>query len=79
MNKNPYNWTGHHPVKYIYRSQLDDAVSSLQRGDGAYLLAGRGMGKSVFLKQLASTFSEYQNIRVCRFPGPPLQLTVENC
>jgi len=42
------------------------------------LLAGRGMGKSVFLRQLAAMLGRRDDLRVLLIPSPPAPLTVES-
>ncbi len=75
---NPYDWQRHRPRIEVQRPEVDPLVEKLSRGKSAVLLAGRGMGKSVFLRQLAATLAKRDDLRVLLIPSPPSPLTVES-
>ncbi len=75
---NPYDWQRHRPRIELSRPEVDPLVEKLSRGKSAVLLAGRGMGKSVFLRQLAATLQKRDDLRVLLIPSPPSPLTVES-
>jgi hypothetical protein len=50
--RNPYNWTRARPEVEIPRSEVTEVAAGLREGRSYILLAGRGMGKSVFLHQV---------------------------
>lgn len=75
---NPYDWQRHRPRIEVPRPEVDPLVEKLSRGKSAVLLAGRGMGKSVFLRQLAAALERRDDLRVLLIPSPPSPLTVES-
>ncbi|MDJ0837106.1 MAG: hypothetical protein QNK37_11360 [Acidobacteriota bacterium] len=76
MTGNPYNWQKHTPKILIERPQMETAVDLLRQGGSAYILAGRGMGKSVFLHQIEKEMKARFDVRVIRIASPPLEMTV---
>lgn len=78
MTNNPYDWTQQNPQVEIPRPELAGAAEGLLRGRSFILLAGRGMGKSVFLRQLQREL-EGDDVRVFLFPEPPIELTAQSC
>ncbi len=74
---NPYNWRQHQPAVEIARPILSTVADELLRGGSGVLLAGRGMGKSVFLRQLRAALAERDEVRTVLFPVPPAGRTVE--
>ena len=68
---NPYNWRQHQPAIEIVRPNLAEVAEALLQGASGVLLAGRGMGKSVFLRQLESSLSAREDVRTVLFPVPP--------
>ncbi len=75
----PYDWRRQRPQVEVPRPEVGPVSDALERGDSYVLLAGRGMGKSVFLYQLQKEFEKRPNVRVVHFTEPPLRLTVETC
>jgi AAA domain len=76
---NPYDWQRHRPQIEISREEIDPLVEKLCRGKSGVLLAGRGMGKSVFLQQLRTVLEERDGVGVRLLTAPPSRLTVESC
>lgn len=68
---NPYRWDHHTPGVSIDRTP--DFVDAIRRGEVVRLVGGRGMGKSVTLRQIASRFEREPDARVLLIPGPPLR------
>ncbi len=75
----PYDWKRHRPDIEIRRPEAAGVAEDLCEGGSGVLLAGRGMGKSVFLRQLRATIEDDPDVRVVLFPEPPPQLTVLGC
>ncbi len=75
---NPYDWQSHDPEVAIPRPEVEKIAARLRRGGSAVVLGGRGMGKSVFLRQLCRTL-EAPGLRALSVPGPPSALTVDAC
>ncbi len=73
---NPYDWQSHHPRVEIPRPRLAKVAATLAGGGGAVVLGGRGMGKSVFLRQIGALLDD---ARVVVIPAPPPQLDVDAC
>lgn len=76
---NPYPWHGrpspHHPI--IRRPALLEEVSDeIAIGKSNYLIGCRGMGKSVFIGELASTLRSQSEYEVIVVHGPPSVLDV---
>jgi hypothetical protein len=76
---NPYDWQGYRPQVVVLRPEVASVLARLQRGGSAVVLAGRGMGKSVFLQQLEAAAAELPDMRVLRFPAPPPELSYRAC
>ncbi len=76
---NPYNWRKHQPRVEISRPNLREVADELLSGGSGALLAGRGMGKSVFLRQLRRTLEQDADTRVVVISAPPPELTVRAC
>ena len=74
---NPYNWRQHQPAIEIARPNLAEVEDELLRGGSGVLLAGRGMGKSVFLRQLHAELGTREGVRTVLFPVPPAGRSVE--
>lgn len=79
MNGNPYNWQSHMPQVKIPRPDVDFAVKTALRNGSAVFMSGRGMGKSVFLRQVRIALEQEPNTRVLLLVGPPPPLSVESC
>lgn len=74
---NPYQWNGHHPRVSLPRTgPFEKALRQIARGN-AFLLGGRGMGKSVFLRQLAARLSEDPQVQVVLCGAPPAPPTFQ--
>jgi len=76
---NPYHWRRHNPQVEIPRPQVGPVVEELRSGGNAVLLAGRGMGKSVFLRQVRRQLERDSQVRVLLLPEPPTELSVAGC
>ncbi len=76
---NPYNWQSHTPQIQVPRPDLDLAARTLLNNGSAVFLGGRGMGKSVFLRQLKGELLSHQGTEVVLFVGPPARLTAQSC
>lgn len=76
---NPYNWRGNRPQVEVSRPGVEAVALDLKRGGSGVLLAGRGMGKSVFLWQVHAFLQELPDVLPVFFPGPPEELTVPAC
>lgn len=76
---NPYDWQRHQPQVKVPRREVTPVLERLRRGASAVILGGRGMGKSVLLRQIEAAASELPDLRVRLFAGPPPELTVESC
>lgn len=78
-NANPYDWQGNVIQVQVPRPGVSEMAEALAQGRSIVLLGGRGMGKSVLLKQLQAELSETPGIVVLTIPSPPPELTVRNC
>jgi len=78
---NPYDWQHHQPAPRgtVSRREIAPLLDRLSRGGSAVILGGRGMGKSVLLRQVREAAAQLADTRICLFPGPPAELTVEAC
>ncbi len=76
---NPYNWDRPDPEVEIPRPEVVAVVERLRRGKGVIVLAGRGLGKSVFLKQVRAALGRYPHVRVIVFSEPPPEQTLSAC
>lgn len=74
---NPYRWQHDDPEHRVYRPHLLEAmVANLRDGRAVKLVGGRGMGKSVLLRQLQESFDSDPETRVVRVPGPTAEPTL---
>lgn len=77
---NPYRWDAQTPGVAVPRTELvAEVVEHLTRGTGVVFLAGRGMGKSVLLRNVEKTLNERGGVTVVRLPGPPTVRTLDAC
>ncbi len=76
---NLYDWQRHRPRIEVERPEQNEVANALCAGGSGVLLAGRGMGKSVFLHQLRDQLNRRSGVRCFLFPAPPARLTVESC
>ncbi len=76
---NPYDWKRNQPSVEVPRPEAAPVAEELLRGGSGVLLAGRGMGKSVFLRQLRRQLEELPDTRVEVFDEPPADLSVSAC
>ncbi len=76
---NPYDWKRNHPRVEVPRFEVSSLAGELRAGGSAVLMAGRGMGKSVFLGQLRRTLEGLDDTRVVLFDEPPAELSVAAC
>ncbi len=79
MAMNPYDWKRNQPSIEVPRPEAEPVVEELLRGGSGVLLAGRGMGKSVFLRQLRQQLERLPDTRVVLFDEPPAELSVGGC
>ncbi len=77
--RNPYDWQSHQPRVEIPREAVDRIAEELAGGGSAVVLGGRGMGKSVFLRQLKRKLEKDAGTRVVGISAPPPELTVRAC
>src|SRR5262245_50132531 len=78
--ENPYNWTTDDPDPAVTVSRaplIEEAAAVLRAGRGAYVLGGRGLGKSVFVHQLAAHLQAQADTRVVVLAGPPAPRTLD--
>ncbi|MCP4655983.1 MAG: AAA family ATPase [bacterium] len=76
---NPYDWRGHRPQVEIIRPDLKRVAGALLSGGSGVLIAGRGLGKSVFLRQLRAELGRQDDVCTVLFETPPTELTVTSC
>ncbi len=76
---NPYNWQSHRPQAEIPRTEVGRIADVVGNNGSAVVLGGRGMGKSVFLRQLKAELESRPGTRVVLMEAPPPALTVEAC
>jgi hypothetical protein len=78
---NPYDWQHHQPspLATVPRREVPYLLERLSRGGSAVILGGRGMGKSVLLRQIREAASQLADTQVVLFPGPPAELTTDAC
>ncbi len=79
MAANPYNWQSHRPRVQVPCPGVDVVFEPLLNNGSAVIMGGRGMGKSVFLRQLRAELEEVPGTRVLTIVGPPAALTVDAC
>ncbi len=75
----PYNWQSHNPRVEIPRRQVERVAETLHDGGSAVVLGGRGMGKSVFLRQLRTALEARGDVRVVLISAPPPELSARAC
>jgi hypothetical protein len=72
MAGNPYHWQQDQPAHVVARTELVWEIEGhLRRGVAIKLVGGRGMGKSVLLRQVKDRFADERDTRVVFVPGPP--------
>ena len=76
---NPHDWQTHAPGIAFLRPEVRETAAKLRRGGSVVTLGGRGMGKSVFLRQLRAELERDSASRVLLIPEPPPKLTVDDC
>lgn len=76
---NPYNWRSHRPRIEVTRPDLERVAVDLRHNGSGVLLAGRGLGKSVFLRQLRAELDQQPDVLTVLFETPPPDLTVTAC
>src|SRR5262245_14644468 len=80
LRENPYNWTTDDPDPAVTISRqplIEEAAAVLRAGRGAYVLGGRGMGKSVFVHQLAAHLQALPDTAVILLSAPPTPKTLD--
>jgi len=76
---NPYRWDSdllEQEVELGRQEPRSSVLGSLYRGSGVVLLGGRGMGKSVFLRQLERELKADSSVAVFLQEAPPVERTV---
>ena len=73
---NPYDWKRQAPEVEVWRPEVSPVAAGLRHGNSAVLLAGRGMGKSVFLQQLQRELGKSDDVRAILFEEPPSEMSV---
>lgn len=76
---NPYDWQSHHPRIEVPRAEVDKVAKTLRQGGSAVVLGGRGMGKSVFLRQVSAALARDGDPEVVLIAAPPPDLSVRAC
>ncbi len=76
---NPYDWQSHNPRVEIPRTEADRVAGTLREGGSAVVLGGRGMGKSVILRQIRTALAQDGSTRVELISAPPPELSVQAC
>ncbi len=79
MAANPYNWQSHRPQVQVPRPEVAEVAELLLANGSAVVMGGRGMGKSVFLRQLRTELERVPDTRILTIAGPPATLTAEAC
>lgn len=76
----PLRWDSQAPQVAVPRAELvGEVVGHLARGTGVTFLAGRGMGKSVLLRDVEQALRTSGNVTAVRFSGPPTRRTMDEC
>jgi len=76
--KNPYRWNGDRPKHRVSRRALLERVrDELLQGDSGYLVGCRGMGKTVFRRELQQRLKEVADLDVIVFDGAPEDNTLD--
>jgi hypothetical protein len=77
---NPYRWQHDQPAHLVAREDLVGRIEGhLRRGVAVKLVGGRGMGKSVLLRQVQARFAGEPSTRAVIVPGPPDEGTLVAC
>jgi hypothetical protein len=77
---NPYRWQHDQPAHIVARKNLVGQLEGhLRRGVAVKLVGGRGMGKSVLLRQVQARFADEPDTRAVLVPGPPDEGTLVAC
>jgi hypothetical protein len=80
MAANPYRWQHDQPAHVVARKDLVGEIEGhLRRGVAVKLVGGRGMGKSVLLRQVQACFADEPDTRAVLVPGPPDEGTLVAC
>lgn len=80
MIVNPYRWQHDQPAHIVARDDLVGQIERhLRRGVAVKLVGGRGMGKSVLLRQVQARFAGESDTRAVLVPGPPEEGTIVAC
>jgi len=79
MSDNPYNWQSHSPTVQISRDGVEKAARLMRHNGSAVVMGGRGMGKSVFLRQLKADLEGDAGTRIVLVEAPPPALTIGAC
>jgi hypothetical protein len=80
MAANPYRWQHDQPAHIVARTELVKQLERhLRRGVAVKLVGGRGMGKSVLLRQIQARFAGEPDTRAVIVPGPPDEGTLVAC
>lgn len=80
MTVNPYRWQHDQPAHIVARDDLVGQIERhLRRGVAVKLVGGRGMGKSVLLRQVQARFASESDTRAVLIPGPPEEGTIVAC
>jgi len=79
MSANPYNWQSHSPTVQIPRDGVAKAAALMRNNGSVVVMGGRGMGKSVFLRQVKADLERDATTRVILVEVPPAALTIEAC
>jgi hypothetical protein len=71
MATNPYRWQHDQPAHVVAREALVGKIEDhLRRGVAVKLIGGRGMGKSVLLRQIQARFADEPDTRALLVPRP---------
>ncbi len=76
---NPYDWKRNQPAIEVRRPEADPIAAELVHGGSGVLLAGRGMGKSVFLQQVQRQLERLPGVHAVLVEEPPADLSVQAC
>ena len=77
--KNPYDWNSANPKIHLPRSQqVAETTKELLKGRVVVVIGGRGMGKSVFLRDVEAALSESPGVRIVPMK-PPVEMTAAAC
>lgn len=80
MSPNPYRWDAQTPGVAVPRAELvAEVIGHLTRGTGVVFLAGRGMGKSVLLRDVERSLTARGGVTTVRLAGPPTTRTLDAC